>query len=951
MKNNITTKLLSLITIFVFVFTGVCPAYANETIADIDLGASVMSEQPIPLFYNKVTFGETSAQKSLIGNMDYYMYVNDDAPLEKKDDNLWYAKEGCGSDSLGNHALAPDNTTPAYFITKYKRSDRDNDYPGGYLYFEMGEDITTEDKEFYVEAEVYGTDVTNVSLQYNANENNERGSLANGDAVKTVNGEWTTLMFHIPDAYFNGEVKTGYTPGGWADFRIEANRVDTYIKSVAVSNCEDPAALLDVQNTLDLGIDGAVSESFVLPTEDDVDISWSSSNEAAVYIEDGSAVVVTGRAEQEAVITAKIEKDGYYVEKTFDITVAGQQTGPDLSDAKKLIYNKYTFGAAPSDNVVEGSMKYYSSTPDDKTPLVKDDSTGVWEAANDNYKADSLANYAAAPDGTPAVFTTKYSRPQGGTSGGNFYFNMGGDVTVDDKDLYVEAQVYGDGSRMNLLYINKDNPAGSAEIPNSDAVKVKNGDWTTLTFHVTDAMFNGVSNTGLADQKSDFRLQANSVDTYVKSVAVYNNLDCEELLEIKDTFELERTEDIALNFELPTIDGCEIEWTSSDEEVIYIDNNTAVIVPDFVTKSATLTAKIAKDGYYVEKAFEVTLAAMEKTAISISEPVVDVVDGVATVTVDVEDANYYENDIYLYAVAKDKTTGELNGFGYDYIEQGTVTDTSLTASVNLGANDVVEYLILNGDGASIKNHRPSKVADVEVVPNFDKVTLKWGAAYDDYNFVASYGVLKDGSPVFGTTEEAERFEYTAEVVPDNKYKFEILAYDHMNAASDPYAVEYQPKKYSEINLADPDNDYNGMTLYFNGNPESDCYYEKATKDGIKCLRTRDRTEYTTDKTGRTMLYFKVDEDVVNEDDRKVSIEITYYDYGAGGLSIMYIDPDGKYKGDFKIPFEGTNKWVTKTVTIEDVKFSESQQLSTCDFRIGGTSQDIYVSRVRVVAAD
>ncbi len=950
MKNNITTKLLSLITIFVFVFTGVCPAYANETIADIDLGASVMSEQPIPLFYNKVTFGETSAQKSLIGNMDYYMYVTDDAPLEKKDDNLWYAKEGCGSDSLGNHALAPDNTTPAYFITKYKRSDRDNDYPGGYLYFEMGEDITTEDKEFYVEAEVYGTDVTNVSLQYNANANNERGSLANGAAVKTVNGEWTTLMFHITDAYFNGEVKTGYTPGGWADFRIEANRVDTYIKSVAVSNCEDPAALLDVQNTLDLGIDGAVSESFVLPTEDDVDISWSSSNEAAVYIEDGSAVVVTGRAEQEAVITAKIEKDGYYVEKAFDITVAGQQTGPDLSDAQKLIYNKVTYGATASENVYVGLMTNFAVNSDE-TPLEQVD--GAWTDVN-GYKSDSLGNYTQAPDGTSAYFITKYKRPQHPSqtdSGGFVYFKMGEDVTVDDKEFYVDVEVYGDNSKLTLLYINKDNPADSAEIPNSDAVKVKNGDWTTLTFHVTDAMFNGVSDTGLADQKADFRLQANGEDTYIKSVAVYNSADYEELLEIKDTFELERTEDIALDFELPTIDGCEIEWTSSDEEVIYIDDNTAVIVPDFVTKSATLTAKIAKDGYYVEKAFEVTLAAMEKTAISISEPVVDVVDGVATVTVDVEDANYYGKDIYLYAIAKDKSTGKLNGIGYDYIAQGTVTDTPLTASVNLGANDVVEYLILNGDGASIKNHRPSKVTDVEVVPNFDKVTLKWGAAYDDYEFVAGYGVLKDGSSVFGTTEESERFEYTAKVVPDNKYNFEILAYDHMNAASDPYAVEYQPKKYSEINLADPDNDYNGMTLYFNGNPESDCYYEKATKDGVKCVKTRDRAEIG--KAGRTMLYFKVDEDVVNKNNNKVSIEITYYDntVDKGALAIMYYGTDGTYKGDYKKPFEGTEKWVTKTFTFDDVKFSEHSGLSTCDFRIGATHGDLYVSRVRVVAAD
>ena len=47
------------------------------------------------------------------------------------------------------------------------RSDKNENAPGN-LYFEMGDDITTEDKELYVFVDVYGTDVTNVSLEYNA---------------------------------------------------------------------------------------------------------------------------------------------------------------------------------------------------------------------------------------------------------------------------------------------------------------------------------------------------------------------------------------------------------------------------------------------------------------------------------------------------------------------------------------------------------------------------------------------------------------------------------------------------------------------------------------------------------------------------------------------------------------------------------------------------------------
>ena len=296
-------------------------------------------------------------------------------------------------------------------------------------------------------------------------------------------------------------------------------------------------------------------------------------------------------------------------------------------------------------------MFRYSITLDEQPLEFKD---GEWKDLK-NLEVDSLCNYALAPDGTPSLFTTKYLKSTGSYCGGFIYFNTGEDITVDDKDLYIDVEVYGAGDKMTLLYVNKDNPADRAEIPNSKAVKVKNGDWTTLTFHITDAAFNGVSNTGLADQKSDFRLQANSVDTYVKSVSVYNSSDFEELLDIKQNFELENTQDIELSFELPVIDGCQIQWTSSDDETIVIEDNIAIIIRDFVTKSATLTAKIAKDGYYVEKSFDITLAPMEKTAVAFGKAETEIEDGKATVTVEVTDANYYSKDIYLYAVASGST--------------------------------------------------------------------------------------------------------------------------------------------------------------------------------------------------------------------------------------------------------------------------------------------------------
>ena len=940
-------KLMAVIIAFAMVFTGALPVFASEEIADVDVALAEVETEvmgvTMPLFYNKVTFGATSADRVLDGKMNYYMHVSDDAPIEKKDDNLWYAKSGCGSDALGNHAVAPDGTS-AYFITKYMRSDKNENAPGN-LYFEMGDDITTEDKELYVFVDVYGTDVTNVSLEYNADESSNHTKIQNSSATKTVDGEWTTLMFYIPDAYFNGEANTRFTSKGLADFRIEANSVDTYVRSVAVSNSASAFDLVSAKESLELEDVSNLSESFELPQIDGVKIEWTSTNENAVIIDDGFAIVVPGTTKQDAILIAKIIKDGAYVEKEFVVSVSKEQTGPDLSDAKKLIYNKYTFDTTMDRDVVIGDMIRFSSTLSEQPLQFKD---GEWKDL-DNRAVDSLCNYAVAPDGTPSLFTTKYLRSTGTYSGGFIYFNMGEDVTVEDKDLYVEAKVYGDGSKMSLLYVNKDNPADRAEIANSQAEKVKDGDWTTITFHVTDAAFNGVSNTGLADQKSDFRLQANSVDTYVKSVSVYNSSDYEELLDIKQNFELENTEDIELSFELPVVDGCEIQWTSSDDETIYVEDNMAIIVPAFEKKKATLTAKIAKDGYYIEKNFEITLAAMEKTAVAFGEPQVEINDGKATATVEVIDANYYAKDIYLYVIAKDKLTGKLSAIGYDYIEQGTVTDGELMATVNVGANDEVKCVLLNEDGVNLENHAPSKVKDVTVSHSFDDVTLKWGSAYDDYNFVAGYVVKENGEAVYNSEQE---LEFTYPVEPGKDYNFEIVAFDHQNYASKPYEVNFKLPKYARINLGKHASDFDGITLYYNGVTESDTNYEEAKMDGVACVKTFDRSLVSATKTGRTFLYFKVDEDVVSVDNRKVCFEITYYDYGDANLVIMYNHEDGTPGKEYKMPMKGLNQWTTVTFTLEDVKFVENVNLASCDFRLGsGNNQDLYVSNVRVIAVD
>ena len=123
-------------------------------------------------------------------------------------------------------------------------------------------------------------------------------------------------------------------------------------------------------------------------------------------------------------------------------------------------------------------------------------------------------------------------------------------------------------------------------------------------------------------------------------------------------------------------------------------------------------------------------------------------------------------------------------------------------------------------------------------------------------------------------------------------------------------------------------------------------------DGVDCVKTFDRSLVSASRTGRTFLYFKVDEDVVSSDNRKVCFEITYYDYGDANLVIMYNHEDGTPGKEYKIPMDGLNQWVTNTFTLEDVKFVKHVNLASCDFRLGaGNNQDLYVSNVRVIAVD
>lgn len=947
MKNK-AKRVIALFVCALLVLTNIA-VYANEDVIIDDASFGEVFEQteveaetlaqPQKLLFNKLVYGSNPSSNEVTGGMECASSNRDAVTIEKQPDGTWVAFDKYNIDSLGNYTTAPDGTD-AYFVTKYERAK--GTVPG-YIYISLGDDITPDDKHFYIDLEVYGNTSANITLRYIISDSKGMKTIAK---PRVQNNEWQHIVYEVNDAYFNGASSTGLADGK-ADFRFEIGGVDTYVKSVTVYNSADYQELYDAQDALELDNTQNIQEDFELPAIDGVDIEWSSSDEDVIEISGNDAIVFIGETQGEATLTAKIIKNGYYVEKEFDVTVAKQQAAPE---AQKLMYNKLVYGSEPSKNTIIGDIMCVSQTRDAIT--IEKQSDGTWVEAED-YNQDSLGNYTKAPDGTDAYFVTKYQRKAGSVPG-YVYIGLGEDVTPEDKHFYIDVEVFGNVSNnLTLRYVINDNKGTKA----ISTPRVKNNQWQHIVYEVTDAYFNGQNHTGLANGTYDFRFEAGNVDTYVKSVAVYNHAEYQALYQARDTLELEKTQGVDAAFELPQMDGFDIEWTSSDESAIYIEGGMAYVIPDCFKKQATLTAKIIHEGYYVEKSFDVSLIVLEKTAMEFGIPSVEVGEDAGTVTLDIENANNFEGDVYLYAVAKDKTTGRMTAFAYDVHSYGSSVSDTLSATVKLGANDEFSYYIDGEIGQALVNRKPSKVNNVAFSSGFDNAKITWTDAFDDYNFIKEYQVKVNDEVVY-TTEDV--FEYTLQNIKSGtQYKIEIVAIDHQELMSDYDTVMFTLPKHGYVNLGNYEKDRSGMELYSSFTNTSDTYIIEEFIDGVKCYRTaskkNDGEEYGVGKD-YTFMYFRVDSDVVSSDNRKVMVEVTYYDTGktSESVNIQYNAEDGSPAKIAKVAqITNSKTWKTATIVLEDAKFAKLTSLSKCDFRLVNSTGNspIYISNVRVMAID
>ena len=297
-------------------------------------------------------------------------------------------------------------------------------------------------------------------------------------------------------------------------------------------------------------------------------ITWTTNNADVTVDASGAISVADATVTYEDVVftasyagttktfTLDVKKQGKYAEYIFgfDVDRAYKATSPNTTSTQAgNYYYQYTM----SDGVVlrnpivkydEPVTRYFvvddpASTADtaashEVSKEEYDAFTGkkqsyniTYESANP-YTGDAQTNRYAqvGPEGDKrdAIFGVGHVRADGRI--GRKYtqsmigIDVGSTFAATDNNLVIEIDVLDIGTApITIDYCNN-----ASKIPSVNSAALTNtGEWTTVTINLTDANFAWTGNTGLIDNKADFRVKANA-PTYVSAIRVYD-VDKEEL--------------------------------------------------------------------------------------------------------------------------------------------------------------------------------------------------------------------------------------------------------------------------------------------------------------------------------------------------------------------------------------------------------------------------------------
>ena len=306
-------------------------------------------------------------------------------------------------------------------------------------------------------------------------------------------------------------------------------------------------------------------------------------------------------------------------------------------------------------------------------------------------------------------------------------------------------------------------------------------------------------------------------------------------------------------------------------------------------------------------------------------------------------------------LATDKNSGMITNIATDSHALGAAASFTLTAQTDWAEHLDYSFYIMTPDGFSLKNSPPASVKPAVTTQN-RKLILSWDKVPDDFQAVSEYAVIMDGEELGRVSERsaetgaANSFTVSG-ISTGEQHAFSVIAYDHEGLASLPYTFTTGLEKMAEIDLADCSDSSGGISFVLNDTiTGGDSYTEETERGGIVCRKNVYRKPITGGSL--SFLYFAVDRNIISSNEKNVTLEITYFDEGAGSVILQYNAVGGVIAKQQTIAsLENTNTWKTAVVQLTDAAFTAPVALTNSDFRItasGSANGEICISKVAAI---
>lgn len=329
-------------------------------------------------------------------------------------------------------------------------------------------------------------------------------------------------------------------------------------------------------------------------------------------------------------------------------------------------------------------------------------------------------------------------------------------------------------------------------------------------------------------------------------------------------------------------------------------------------------------------------------------------------------------DVMLIVMLCDKETGKIKATDSQSVTlSGELVSDTLKAGVTVNSLSTEEYKVFLWDGVTLctplDNMEPA--APQNVVDSVNKpsdIELTWDAAYDDFDDVASYNVYSDGILVSSGSDETTFAESDLDKNTEKNYLVEAVDGAGLVSKATEFNVTTADVPNIEMSTDDPDSitgvTENGVWLWLPtarpeltgptpGSKQGYGYTEPTEAGGRACRVAPDYLRGSSTLIGRFTC--KVDPALINADDERVIIDITFFDEDTEKVDISYTRKDSTATtlktGGASFTKTGTGLWKTESFRLVDAGFHYYMDNGTGqgNFRFWQGTPGLKVSNVAV----